>query len=81
MRAFEYTRATSPDAAMGSDACLIAGGTNLLDLMKHEVQTPARLLDITRIGLDRIEADGEGLSIGALVSNSDCAADMRVRRD
>lgn len=81
MRAFDYARATSPDAAMGSDACLIAGGTNLLDLMKHEVQTPSRLLDITRIGLDRIEADGEGLSIGALVSNSDCAADMRVRRD
>jgi len=81
MRAFDYTRATEPAEAVGSDARLLAGGTNLLDLMKLEVETPARLLDINRTGLDRIEADGDGLRIGALVTNSACAADVRVRAD
>ena len=81
MRAFDYSRATEPAEAVGSDARLLAGGTNLLDLMKLEVETPARLLDINRTGLDRIEADGDGLRIGALVTNSACAADVRVRAD
>lgn len=81
MRAFDYARAGSVDDAAGSAAKLIAGGTNLLDLMKLEVETPDHLLDINRIGLDRIEqADGR-LRIGALVTNADCAADAMVRRD
>jgi xanthine dehydrogenase YagS FAD-binding subunit len=60
----------------------IAGGTNLLDLMKLEIETPAHLIDVNGLGLDKIEptADG-GLRIGALVRNTDLAADMRVRRD
>ncbi|WP_038379370.1 FAD binding domain-containing protein, partial [Bradyrhizobium elkanii] len=60
----------------------IAGGTNLLDLMKLEIETPAHLIDVNDLALDRIEetADG-GLRIGALVRNTDLAADIRVRRD
>lgn len=81
MRAFEYTRADELAQAVGTSARLIAGGTNLLDLMKLEVETPDTLLDINHIGLKAIEADGTGLRIGALVSNSDCAADARVRAD
>jgi xanthine dehydrogenase YagS FAD-binding subunit len=60
----------------------IAGGTNLLDLMKLEIEAPAHLVDINHIGLDRIEETPEGgLRIGALVRNTDCAADPRIRRD
>ena len=80
MRAFDYARAGSVDDAAGSAAKLIAGGTNLLDLMKLEVETPDHLLDINRIGLDRIEQADGGLRIGALVTNADCAADATVRR-
>ncbi len=81
MRAFDYARAGSVDDAAGSAAKLIAGGTNLLDLMKLEVETHDHLLDINRIGLDRIEQADGGLRIGALVTNADCAADATVRRD
>ncbi|MDN8814857.1 FAD binding domain-containing protein, partial [Staphylococcus aureus] len=57
----------------------IAGGTNLLDLMKLQVETPNKLVDISRLPLADIEEreDG-GLTIGALVPNSDLAADPRV---
>ncbi len=65
-----------PDGAMA-----IAGGTNLLDLMKLQVETPDQLVDINRLSLGGIEAEGGGLRIGALVSNSACAADERIRRD
>lgn len=63
-------------------AKFMAGGTNLLDLMKLEVEAPTRLIDVTRLGLDKTEptADG-GLRIGAMVRNSDLAADLRVRKD
>ncbi|RJE81435.1 xanthine dehydrogenase family protein subunit M [Paracoccus sp. JM45] len=81
MRAFDYTRASALPDAVAADAKLIAGGTNLLDLMKLEVETPDSLLDINRIGLDLIEPEGDGLRIGALVTNSDCAADPRIRKD
>ncbi|MCE7797182.1 xanthine dehydrogenase family protein subunit M [Sphingobium sufflavum] len=88
MRTFDYERATSPAAAAARvagtpGARFIAGGTNLLDLMKLEIETPAHLVDISRLaGLDRIEETPEGgLRIGALVRNSDLAADRRVRRD
>lgn len=80
MRAFDYARAGSVAEAI-APGMKIAGGTNLLDLMKHEVETPDRLVDINRLPFQGIEAAGKGLRIGALVRNSDLAADMRVRRD
>ncbi len=84
MRAFEYARASGPDdavAAAGAEgAAFIAGGTNLLDLMKLEVLTPARLVDITRLDMRSVErTDDGGLRIGALVTNSDLAAHPEVR--
>jgi len=87
MRAFSYERATGPQQAAAAiartrGARFIAGGTNLLDLMKLEIETPPHLVDINPLGLDRIEATAQGgLRIGALVRNSDLAADPRVRRD
>lgn len=87
MKAFTYERATSPAqaaeaAARKPDARFIAGGTNLLDLMKLEIETPQHLIDVNGLALDRIEATPEGgLRVGALVRNTDLAADRRVRRD
>lgn len=83
MKAFDYSRADSPEAAVsesGDGVRFIAGGTNLLDLMKLQIETPTRLVDITRLDLANIAdtADG-GLLIGALVTNSDLAQDPRVR--
>lgn len=86
MKAFSYERASKPAAAAAAAARpgskFIAGGTNLLDLMKLEIEAPTHLVDVNGLGLDRIEvtADG-GLRIGALVRNTDLAADDRVRRD
>src|SRR5439155_14982705 len=60
----------------------IAGGTNLLDLMKLEIETPTHLIDMNALALDKIEPTPDGgLRIGALVRNTDLAADERVRRD
>ena len=83
MKLFDYARADSPEAATAGAATpgakFIAGGTNLLDLMKLQVETPDKLVDITRLDLGRIEELGDGgLTIGALVPNSDLAADGRV---
>ncbi len=83
MRTFTYDRADSPEAAVRSvappHAKFIAGGTNLLDLMKLQVETPDRLVDVSRLALMDIEDAGEGgLRVGALVPNSDLAADHRV---
>jgi xanthine dehydrogenase YagS FAD-binding subunit len=86
MRPFTYERATSAhDAAIAGakpGAKFIAGGTNLLDLMKLQIETPTHLVDVNGLGFDTIEdtPDG-GLRIGALVINTDLAADARVRRD
>jgi xanthine dehydrogenase YagS FAD-binding subunit len=86
MRAFAYERAADVRAAIaagaaGSDVRFIAGGTNLLDLMKLEVEAPRRLVDISRLPLRQIETTSDGgLRIGALVTNSDLAADPVVRR-
>ena len=85
MKAFTYERANSLiDAAAASakpGAKLIAGGTNLLDLMKLQVETPNHIVDINRLPLDKIEDTPEGgLRIGAMVRNSDLAADRRVRQ-
>jgi xanthine dehydrogenase YagS FAD-binding subunit len=87
MRAFTYERAASVEAAAGAaasnpEAKFIAGGTNLLDLMKLEIETPSHLIDVNGLGLDTIEATSEGgLRIGALVRNTDLAAHETVRRD
>lgn len=87
MRAFTYERALTVTDAAGAAALnpgarFIAGGTNLLDLMKLEIETPRHLIDVNHLGLDRIEPTGDGgLRIGALVRNTDLAADARVRRD
>jgi xanthine dehydrogenase YagS FAD-binding subunit len=83
---FTYERALNVNAAMAAigrnpDARFIAGGTNLLDLMKLQVERPTHLVDISRLPLAAIEdlPDG-GLRIGAEVRNSDLAADSRVRQ-
>lgn len=86
MRPMTYERAASPERAIRAvldtaEAKFIGGGTNLLDLMKLEIERPAHLVDVNRLKLDRIEAHGEGLRIGALVRNTDLAADARIRSD
>jgi xanthine dehydrogenase YagS FAD-binding subunit len=79
MKTFDYRRADTIEAATHANGRFIAGGTNLLDLMKLQVETPERLVDISRLDLNGIEErDDGGLTIGALVPNSDLAADPRV---
>ncbi|MBK3401219.1 xanthine dehydrogenase family protein subunit M [Methylorubrum populi] len=87
MKAFAYERpATVQDAARLAaerpDARFIAGGTNLLDLMKLQIETPATLIDVNRLPLAEVtDTEEGGLRIGALVRNSDLAAHPRVRKD
>jgi xanthine dehydrogenase YagS FAD-binding subunit len=87
MKPFTYERATSPAEAAASAARIegakfVAGGTNLLDLMKLQIETPKHLIDVNGLSLNKIEPTAEGgLRIGALVRNTDLAADKRVRRD
>ena len=84
---FTYERASTPAAAAAAvartpGAKFIAGGTNLLDLMKLQIETPTHLVDVNGAGMDRIEPTPEGgLRIGALVRNTALASDERVRRD
>ena len=83
MKTFTYEKPASVEEAVGfvgEGMRFIAGGTNLLDLMKLQVETPDKLVDISRLDLAKIEdTDNGGLLIGALVPNSDLAADTRVR--
>jgi xanthine dehydrogenase YagS FAD-binding subunit len=87
MKAFSYERARSPTEAAAAAAHIrgakfVAGGTNLLDLMKLEIEAPKHLIDVNGLALDRIDSTPDGgLRIGALVRNSDLAANDRVRRD
>ncbi|MGO2241654.1 MAG: FAD binding domain-containing protein [Halomonas sp.] len=87
MRAFSYERVSAPAqaaarAAEVPGAKFIAGGTNLLDLMKHEIEIPQHLIDVTGTGLSDITpTSGGGLRVGAMVRNSGLAADPRIRRD
>ena len=87
MKPISYERAADPThaaarAANVRGAKFIAGGTNLLDLMKLEIEAPAHLIDVNGLDLAEItETDTGGLRIGALVRNTDLAADARVRRD
>jgi xanthine dehydrogenase YagS FAD-binding subunit len=85
MKPFRYERASNVasacESAAGPAAKFIAGGTNLLDLMKLQIETPTRLVDIASLPLAGIEETSEGgLRVGARVTNSALAADMRVRR-
>jgi len=93
MKTFEFIRPADAGAAIataaqaktaqqGAEVRYLAGGTTLLDLMKLNVETPGRLLDINRLPLDKIEATADGgLKIGATVRNSDLAHHATVRRD
>jgi len=87
MKPFTYERAKTPAEAAAAvarqpGAKFLAGGTNLLDLMKLEIETPRHLVDVQDLKLDRIEPTSDGgLRIGALVTNTALAADTRVRRD
>ena len=93
MHTFEFVRPKDPAAAIaaaasaktaqqGADIRFVAGGTTLIDLMKLNVETPARLIDINRLALDRIEATSDGgLKIGATARNSDLAHHPTVQRD
>src|SRR5215203_2713867 len=87
MKAFTFERAKSPAEAAAAAARhpgsrFVAGGTNLLDLMKLQIETPTHLIDVNGVGLDKIEATEDGgLRVGALVRNTDLAADERIRRD
>lgn len=84
MNPFSYARPVDVDEAIGlfgHNSRYIAGGTNLLDLMKENVTRPALLIDITRLPLKQIaETDEGGLRIGALVSNADLAWDGRIEQ-
>ena len=87
MKPFTFERAATPASAAATaarvpNAKFIAGGTNLLDLMKLQIETPEHIIDLTKLDLDRIEdtSDG-GLRIGALVTNTNLAAHSRVRRE
>lgn len=87
MKPFTYERATTPAEAAAAAARtpgskFLAGGTNLLDLMKLEIEAPPHIIDIGKVGLDNIESTpAGGLRIGALVPNTDLAAHPTVRRD
>jgi xanthine dehydrogenase YagS FAD-binding subunit len=87
MRPFKYSRATDAAAAVKSvsaspQTAFLAGGTNILDLMKEDVSRPAELVDITRINLTQIKtAKAGGISIGALAKNTDTANHPLVRQN
>jgi xanthine dehydrogenase YagS FAD-binding subunit len=86
MRPFKYTRASNERAAVQAAAAnprakFLAGGTNILDLMKEDVERPTELVDLTRLRLSEIKAAGGGVSIGALATNSATANHPLIRRD
>ena len=84
MRPFEYTRASGADAAARAVAAnpqakFLAGGTNLLDLMKEDIERPAQLVDVTRLQLAEIKPLRGGVSIGALATNTATANHPLIR--
>ena len=86
MRPFKYTRAGDAGAAAGAvaanpNAKFLAGGTNILDLMKEDVERPNELVDVTRLKLAEIKAAGGGVSIGALAKNSETANHPLIRKN
>ncbi len=86
MKPFEYTRAESPDTAVKTlsekpSARYLGGGTNLLDLMKDEIESASDLVDLTRLDLTEIKETENGISLGALAKNSDTANHELVRKN
>ncbi len=86
MRPFKYTRARDAGGATRAvttnpQAKFLAGGTNILDLMKEDVERPNELVDLTRLGLAEIKAAGGGVSIGALAKNTDTANHPLIRQN
>ena len=86
MQPFKYTRAADAGGAVAAvfgnrETKFIAGGTNLLDLMKEGVENPAALVDVTRLNLAQIRSTSSGISIGAVAKNTDTANHPLVRRD
>jgi xanthine dehydrogenase YagS FAD-binding subunit len=86
MRPFKYTRAADPEAALrassaNGDAKFIAGGTNVLDLMKEGVENPSELIDVSRLNLTQIRQTASGISIGALAKNTDTANHPLIRQN
>jgi xanthine dehydrogenase YagS FAD-binding subunit len=86
MRPFQYVRASDADAAARAVAAnpqakFLAGGTNILDLMKEDVERPNELVDLTRLQLTEIKAAGGGVSIGALATNTDTANHPLIRQN
>src|SRR4051812_11417242 len=83
MRAFDYTEARSVDEALGAispDGKFLAGGTNLVDLMKGDVEQPMKVVGINSVPLAEIASTSSGgVRIGAMVRNSDCAAHPLIR--
>ena len=82
MKPFDYARAGTVEEALAAGAAggrYIAGGTNLIDLMKLQVETPGTLVDINGLGLDTVDQSDGGVRIGALVPNSDLAAHPLIR--
>src|SRR5687768_1217059 len=85
MRPFKYVRASDEAAAVRAVAAnpqakFLAGGTNLLDLMKEDVERPNELVDLGRLKLAEIKAAGGGVSIGALAKNTDTANHPLIRK-
>jgi xanthine dehydrogenase YagS FAD-binding subunit len=86
MRPFKYARATDPNGAAATVAAnpqakFLAGGTNLLDLMKEDVERPNQLVDLTRLKLAEIQRTRGGVSIGALATNTDTANHPLIRKN
>jgi xanthine dehydrogenase YagS FAD-binding subunit len=86
MRPFKYTRTTEAAkaveaAAANKNAQFLAGGTNLIDLMKEDVERPDELVDINRLNFGQIQMTGNNLSIGGLAKNTDTANHPLVRQN
>ena len=85
MRPFKYVRSDDPASAVQTvsrnpTSKFVAGGTNILDLMKEDIERPTELVDITRLNLAQIRSTSNGISIGALAKNTDTANHPVVRQ-
>src|SRR5688500_18275116 len=85
MRPFKYVRSDDPAGAVqavsrNQTAKFVAGGTNILDLMKEDIERPTELVDITRLNLAQIKSTSNGVSIGALAKNTDTANHSVIRQ-
>ena len=85
MRPFKYVRSDDPATAVqtvsrNQSAKFVAGGTNLIDLMKEDIERPTELVDITRLNLAQIRSTSSGISIGALAKNTDTANHPSIRQ-